>query len=76
MVPEIGVQRLLCRCRTKLKNGLQAFADLCRIEFGLFGASGEGARHHYGNECQSNETSHMSPLKLVLQLSEASLRVG
>jgi hypothetical protein len=58
IVPEISV---LGGGRTELENGLEAFADLGRIEFGLFGSRRLAANHGDGNQCHSKQTSHVSP---------------
>jgi len=55
------VQGLLGGGRTELENSLEAFADLGRIEFRLFGPCGLTANHHDGNQCHSKQTSHVSP---------------
>ena len=55
------VQGLLGGGRTELENGLEAFADLGRIEFGLFGSRRLAANHGDGNQCHSKQTSHVSP---------------
>ena len=50
----VGIQGLFGGRRAELEDGLEAFADLGRVIFGLFSPRREAAGHHCGNECQSH----------------------
>ena len=63
----VGVQGLLGGGRSELEYRLEAFADLCRIEFRFRGLRPqakrhESKRHHDGEYRHSNQSSHLYPL--------------
>ncbi len=57
----VGVQRLFCRGRAELEDGLQAVRDLGRIVFGLLGARREGTDGHEGGQRHSQSVTHDVP---------------